>query len=73
MLLISWVHIIGLVSGAEAECVRPSVFEGTLVIVDGDIHRSVIEKPLPKQGLLLKAGEAIRTPDIHVGNVTLYH
>ena len=22
---------------------------------------------------LLKAGEAIRTPDIHVGNVTLYH
>jgi hypothetical protein len=20
-----------------------------------------------------KAGEAIRTPDIHVGNVTLYH
>ena len=22
---------------------------------------------------LLKAGEAIRTPDFHVGNVTLYH
>ncbi len=21
----------------------------------------------------VKAGEAIRTPDIHVGNVTLYH
>jgi len=24
--------------------------------------------PLPKQGLFFKAGEAIRTPDIHVGN-----
>ena len=25
------------------------------------------------QGRFSKAGEAIRTPDIHVGNVTLYH
>ena len=32
-----------------------------------------MNKPLRKQGLFLKAGEAIRTPDIHVGNVTLYH
>ena len=28
-----------------------------------------LKKPLPKQGLFLKAGEAIRTPGIHVGNV----
>jgi hypothetical protein len=25
------------------------------------------------RGRFFKAGEAIRTPDIHVGNVTLYH
>ena len=29
--------------------------------------------PLHNKGLLSKAGEAIRTPDFHVGNVTLYH
>ncbi len=28
------------------------------------------DKPLCVQGLHQKAGEAIRTPDIHVGNVT---
>ena len=28
--------------------------------------------PLHNKGLLSKAGEAIRTPDIHVGNVTTY-
>ena len=32
-----------------------------------------MNKPLPKQGLVFKAGERIRTADIHVGNVTLYH
>ena len=30
-----------------------------------------IDKPLQIQGLSSKAGEAIRTPDIHVGNVIL--
>ena len=25
------------------------------------------------KAVFIKAGEAIRTPDIHVGNVTLYH
>ena len=38
-----------------------------------DFSATPMNKPLPKQGLFLKAGEAIRTPDIHVGNVTLYH
>jgi hypothetical protein len=33
------------------------------------VSATSMNKPLPKQGLFLKAGEAIRTPDIHVGNV----
>ena len=30
-------------------------------------------KTQPCGWVFFKAGEAIRTPDIHVGNVTLYH
>ncbi len=30
-------------------------------------------KTAPETGLISKAGERIRTADIHVGNVTLYH
>jgi hypothetical protein len=50
--------------------------------VDGESRRNTNEKPRRKAGLCdtvhdrafgSKAGEAIRTPDIHVGNVTLYH
>ena len=37
------------------------------------VSTTSMNKPLPKQGLFLKAGERIRTVDIHVGNVTLYH
>ena len=37
------------------------------------VSATPMNKPLPKQGFYFKAGEAIRTPDIHVGNVTLYH
>jgi len=33
------------------------------------VSATPMNKPLPKQGFFLKAGEAIRTPDIHVGNV----
>ena len=33
------------------------------------VSATPMNKPLPKQGFSFKAGEAIRTPDIHVGNV----
>ncbi len=28
-----------------------------------------MNKPMPKQGFFFKAGEEIRTPEMHVGNV----
>jgi integrase len=37
------------------------------------INPAVVRGYASKCDALLKAGEAIRTPDIHVGNVTLYH
>jgi hypothetical protein len=38
-----------------------------------EINPAVVRGYASKCDALLKAGEAIRTPDIHVGNVTLYH
>ena len=38
-----------------------------------NINPAVVRGYASKCDALPKAGEAIRTPDIHVGNVTLYH
>ena len=38
-----------------------------------NINPAVVRGYVSKCSALLKAGEAIRTPDFHVGNVTLYH
>jgi hypothetical protein len=38
-----------------------------------NINPAVMRGYASKCDALPKAGEAIRTPDIHVGNVTLYH
>ena len=65
------VHGIDATQGSEATPVpcppttNPAVKRGSFVWD----HRR--ETGHPDKGW--KAGEAIRTPDIHVGNVTLYH
>ena len=46
---------------------------GRIKVPNKNINPAKMRGYASKCDALLKAGEAIRTPDIHVGNVTLYH
>ena len=56
--------------------VRVNAFVDATVIrlgITSQVISAKNAKTQPCGWVFFKAGEAIRTPDIHVGNVTLYH